>query len=774
MKSYLRFLLRNKLYTTIMAVGLIVSLAFVIIMSCFVWQNMRVNRMYPDQDRMYLIGKKGSIHSNAVIARTMKDAIPEIEDATVVFKSGTQSFSTIEDKRIERRSFMGVEKNFFEWFPTRFVYGSPEVLNDVNNAIITESLARMHGGKDAVGKTLNLGGFLELTVSAVIEDFDDTVFGNEVILVNFGHPHFDHWRNSSIGYMGSGMLSIVKAKEGTDENELVKKMDEVYEKDIQMKYRRDSYLCLTGLDEVYTSENNSGYDGFKKGNAGLMTAFSIVVVFLLISAIFNYINLSIALAGRRSKEIASRMLLGEDRRSVFLRNIYESLGFMVVCMFLAFLLAYLSLPAVNRLINSPIPVEIKFTHDYIYMYIAMVGIAAMVCGLIPALISFNFKPIEIIKGYFRYENKRTFSKVFIVMQNAIAIIIIAVSLTMEGQIKHMIDMPLNANVDSLFICNPLNDEFGKTLRELPFVEKFGRTQGRPGSSFGTFGFPLNDDIDNSVTLDICECDLTAFELFGFKVVKSYGLPMNEGAWLTESAARRLDIDLENPIFPKQNSWVIGDAGIAGIIQDVPFSPAKSLNPEAVGIVIVCPQNGRYPDYVARLSDPSPENIRELQQLCEKEVIDTYGPDMALTSGYFPEMIESVYEDFRKQVTLVEIFMAIAIMLSALGQIAMSTYYATEKEKEIGIRKVFGGTVRSESIRNIIEYMGYCLIASIVAIPVAVWIAGRYLETFVYRMELQSWIFVVAAVAVFVVSLASILWQTLRAAHTNPTEALKKE
>ena len=148
--------------------------------------------------------------------------------------------------------------------------------------------------------------------------------------------------------------------------------------------------------------------------------------------------------------------------------------------------------------------------------------------------------------------------------------------------------------------------------------------------------------------------------------------------------------------------------------------------------------------------------------------------MALTSGYLPDMIANVYDDYRKQITMVEIFMAIAILLSALGQIAMSTYYATEREKEISIRKVFGGTVCSESTRSIFEYMRYCLIASVIAIPVAVWVAGRYLETFVYKMDLPIWIFSVAALGVLAVSIASVLWQTLRAARTNPAEALKKE
>ncbi len=775
MKSYLRFLSRNKLYTVIMAVGLSVSLAFVIIMSCFVWQNMNANRMYPDQDRMYAIGFMGSLHSNDRMAGVMMEAIPEIISATTVANSGTQSFSTIDGINVPGRSMMLIERNYFDLFPTEFIYGDETVMDDVNNVIITESLANMHGGQDVIGKRLNLGGFLDLTVAAVIKDFDDTIFADELIVVNSGHSKFDHRREGSLQQASNGILSVIKVKEDTDENELLKKIETVYGKDIvEQNLRRESNLCLTRLDKIYTSANNSGYDGLKKGDARLLTAFSIIVVFLMISAIFNYINLSTALSGKRSKEFASRMILGEDKTRVLTRSIFESFGFTAICMCVAFLLAYVSLPAVNRLVNSPIPILMRFSHGYIYMYLIILGVTALLCGITPALIRFNFKPIDVIKGHFRHESKRTFTKMFIVLQNVIAIIIIAVSLTMEAQIRHMMDMPLNANSDSLFICHTSNNEFENTLRELPYIEKFGAADGRPGNAYATYGFPLNGDLDKHVTLGLLECDTTAFDIFGFKTVRDYGLPSGEGVWLMESAVRKLEIDPDDPVFPEQNSWIIGNSKIAGIIEDVPCNFALSFNDEMVGMVIVRTMHYNRTSFVAELSDPSRDNIRELHELCTKEIVEKYGPEMAQLSGYCPDMNAMVYEDMRKQITMVEIFMIIAILLSALGQVAMSTYYATEREKEIGIRKVFGGTVRSETIRNIYEYIGYCIIASFVAIPISVWIAGQYLETYAYRMNLPIGIFVIANAAVFAISILSVLWQTLRAARTNPAEALKKE
>ena len=136
MKSYLRFLSRNKLYTAIMAVGLSVSLAFVIIMSCFVWQNLNVNRYYPDQDRMYAVGNKGDVMSNISMAQVMADAVPEIECATSIVVQRMEP-AYIEGVEVDEDSFMGIRKGFFEMFPMKFYEGDPEVLNDLNNAIIT-------------------------------------------------------------------------------------------------------------------------------------------------------------------------------------------------------------------------------------------------------------------------------------------------------------------------------------------------------------------------------------------------------------------------------------------------------------------------------------------------------------------------------------------------------------------------------------------------------------------------------------------------------------
>jgi len=157
--------------------------------------------------------------------------------------------------------------------------------------------------------------------------------------------------------------------------------------------------------------------------------------------------------------------------------------------------------------------------------------------------------------------------------------------------------------------------------------------------------------------------------------------------------------------------------------------------------------------------------------CEKMLGTYMEPEY---NDFLKNVVASKYNKTKRQMRLIELIMGISVLLSLLGLVAMSTHFASEREKSIAIRKVFGGTLESETRRNLNEYVIMILIANVIAIPLAVWLCGRYLEDFVYRIDLHPWIFVVTVLLSFVIAIGSVLWQTLRAAKTNPAEALKKE
>ncbi len=157
--------------------------------------------------------------------------------------------------------------------------------------------------------------------------------------------------------------------------------------------------------------------------------------------------------------------------------------------------------------------------------------------------------------------------------------------------------------------------------------------------------------------------------------------------------------------------------------------------------------------------------------CEA-VFGTYmEPD---SNGFVSEVIAKNYDKTKRQMRLIELIMAISVILSLLGLVAISSHFASEREKSIAIHKVFGGTMQSEIRRNLKEYIVMILIANAIAIPVAVWLCRRYLEEFAYRIDLSPWIFVVTVALSFVIAIGSVLWQIVSVARVNPVGALKKE
>ena len=774
MKSYLRFLSRNKLYTAIEVVGLSVALAFVILMSCFVWQQRSVGRQYPDFKNIYCAGYYNTTFSSVRFSNIISDQIPEIEKTVNIVR-----YEGHMDESIGFRAYMAVSSDFFELFPCRFIAGNRDALKDASNVIITESMAENFGGIDALGKDFHISNDRYI-ISAIIEDQEYSIFESQYkIFVSLEHPDFALFKNLDKykGIADGNTLTFHKIRKGSDIGEIRRKMNQI----------NDSYLIreedkglelydLTRLDKLYFSDSNQG-NGIKRGNATIMLAFSIIAIFLLISAIFNYINLSTALAGKRSKEMATRMLLGDSRTKVMGIYIKESLLMTFVCICLAFLIAQACLPYINRLIDSPVPVTISFSPSQMILYLLIMIVTGLSCGMIPGIISFRFRPVDTLKGSFRYRSKKTLTKIFIIFQSSIAIIMIAVALAMSSQIRHMMDMPVQAEIDSLYRCNTqtFNPGVEQKLRELPYVSEIGKTYGRPCGNALNNIVPLDENYKNLVYIGEIHCDAAAFRMYGFNVIRDYGRPGMRGAWLTEGAAQALGINLDDPVLPREMDRMYQGFEVAGIIKDFALRTAINLNENEYGVVYVydkwMPFAG---DYIVKMKSITEENLKELEDISTEEARDNFGPDVHVNSGLLEDLIKADYTQTRNQLAMVNIFMIIAIMLSALGQIAMSTYYATEREKEIGIRKVFGGTIRSESLRSLREYMVYCVIAGIIGVPVAVWICMKYLETFSYRMPDKPWIFIVATIIIFVISLVSVLWQTLRAARTNPAEALKKE
>ena len=783
MKTYLKFLSRNKLFTLIEAIGLSVSLAFIIIAFCYVMQQYAVTKENPDRERIY------AVCADKANSYGMKDAfdgkLPEVECVTRF------QFHQDEIIKSENQTFVGTQllcdRQFFDIFPVKLVEGKPDDLNHQGAAFISEDLARKMEG-EIIGRELILRSDT-LNIIGVFSDLGSSLMYPTEVIANFetSRNNVDVMYRKNLYTWFSNINVFLKVRPDTDCDELLEKLKDLYVETYKKSKEKGEDVGLMRLDELFFS----GSAAFlRKGDKSMLKTTTIIGLLLLISALINYINLNLALTGKRAKEMASRRLLGAQRTDIIGKYLTESFVFTLVCFAIGLLIAEAILPVVNQLLRTSIEIRVPYSPSYLFGYLMIVVIVSLLAGLIPAFIIAKTQPIEVVRGTFRYHSKMVLSKVFIVLQNVLAIALIALVLTMELQMRHMMNRSMGLDMENLYFhCSDLNytdelEPWVNDLRALPCVKEIGFAENVPGVVRMKFGVNKMGETDKHSHVCLLQCDKQAFEMFGFQVVEQYKEADENSFWITENTVAGMT-GMPHGVnnYDTIMAWVNGNLGndCCGVIKDFNMYDALHATDEDYAIVFggdlgfsgVAEPNVVNP--LLEIVGDHKEAKKAIDALYKKHCEAVFGTYMEPDyNDFINNVIAKQYDKTKRQMRLIELIMGISVLLSLLGLVAMSTHFASEREKTIAVRKVFGGTMESEIRRNLREYLILILIANIIAIPVAVWLCHRYLEDFAYRINLSPWIFVVTVALSFVIAIGSVLWQIVSVARVNPVNALKKE
>ena len=789
MKSYLKFLSRNKLYTAIEAVGLAVSLAFVILIGSYVVQQYEVAHESPQWKRTFALGTNEFLGLTYWDKEELEMNIPEVEAATHVALMWRPRLQ-IGDEYISGTG-MEADASFFDVFPQyRIVEGNIKDFVGKNDVLVSESLARriVPEGESVVGRIIEVGES-KRTVKGVFADFDGTFFVPFDVIAHIS----DSWAASQPKSFGSiGNYSTwYRVREDASLAEVERKVKDLLHKnyDAIWKAERVDKWHPYRMDEAFFHPgNNTGTT--RIGNRQMLRLLTVVVLLLLLSAIFNYVNLSLALTGKRSKEMATRRLLGADKSGILWKYIGESVAFTGVCFAAALVLSYLLTPMMNSLVvtqdaellaagfdDTAVRISFMMTPGYIAAYLAGILLLGTACGLLPALVASRYEPIDVIKGTLRRRSKMVLSKVFIVVQNVLAVFLIAMALLMEAQMRHMLSRPTHAATDNLYYVEYAARDYDMAklfldkVRELPFVTRVGMGRGLPGHIFMVQGIQVDEE--HHVDMPIILCDSTYFRLLGLEIQEDFGHPLVNSLWMSESAFRGSGASDTTTVFVRRMSMNgARPEFIGGIVHDFPTSAASSGESNLNGAIVVTrSEDLSYANCLLIGTSGEDKSYDEAIRKAYREYrLEQSGvEEPAWTYGFVSDLNYQQLEPERRTLRLVELFAVLAVLISLLGLLAMSTYFAEENTKQIAVRKVFGSDVTHETWRNVRSYMVLTGIACAIGIPLAVWAARVYLERFAYRVENYGWVFVVAVI----ISLA-IAFGTVLAAKTNPATELKKE
>lgn len=771
-KSYFNFLNRNKAYTLINVFGLSISLMFVILIGVYTQQEFGMDKMNSKADRIYVLGQSskdddctGSHHD---IQQKLMSRYPQIETTCAIAKytlkvnapSGGNMFAT----------FLFTDSTFYRIFDFKLLEGNRNtVLNAPNDAVITKDFARRYfGNVDPIGKILKKDS-VNFVVTGVAENMQNSCIRNIDVLTTFGNVKY---ANTSL--VGPGMANAM----GTDVFILTRPHTDLLSKTEDMKrYFRtffwiyqlkdlDKGVTLTPLSKLYFSPRKSVSGNFDSGDKKLVGILFTVGLVILSFSIINYINLTVAQSGFRAKEMATRRLLGSRRIDIVLRLVMESIILCIISLVIGVFWAFTFAPFTDRLLETKLVMSNIFKPEDLLILVAMILLMGVLAGIIPALVISTAKPIEVVRGTFRRKTKMFFSKVFITFQNILTILMIASSITMVWQIHHLIHAPLGYNTKNVIIVgNPRDSSkvgtFISELRRHPCIVNV--------SACG--GTPFDRGLDNTMpyhwrTVDfrVFVADTSFMSIYGLKLVRDNHIDDENGVYVNRQALAEMGLDMN----AKSLMYYNKPYKIRGIVNDFHLG---DITMERHPVIIHIRKRIRWPwEFSVEVTGDPVEAYKQVQKVYK----DVYGEVLDEDKPYIEQKIENVFESQIRISNILMLFTGIAVVISFLGLLAMSTYFIQQHSREFAIRKVFGCS-NNKIWRDLIRtFLSYVVIAFVIAVPIIYYFMSKWLSAYTYRIPLSPLIFIAAGLFCLIISFFTVFIQSYVASNANPADYLKRE
>ena len=773
MKSYFKFLSRNKVYAVIEMLGLALAFGFIIILAAYARTEFAVGTKQPLSKQLYAIGRENSFGMTLGTAEEFFPSIPEIKSWTRIAYLEDKDI-TIGDNYYSVKA-VAVDSNFLQLFDYRLTgCNKNRILTSADEILISENFAKKaFAGEDPIGRTITQKD-KNYTIAGIIEDFGpcDVFYYCDVFMCMSVMEGIV----SKMDQFGSTQTFVTLA-DGANPDSIARKLLDKYCGYWDL-YKRDASQgdllygsSLTRLDNIYFSGIES-YDIIRIGNKKTVEILLAVALVLLVSAIFNYINLTVAQAGKRAKEMATRRLMGESQMGIMQRYIRESFVFTFGCFALGCVSAYCLKPLMNELLTTDILLQVDCTSAILALM--LICIISLISGTLPALISLRFKPIEVVKGGFRFRNKMVFSRVFIVCQNVISTVLIAVALTMTIQMRHLVNLPCGYNTENLielftytlgFPDMDAPNELAKRLKALPCVEEVGMYMNNPVHCSDN---SLHDEDEKmSWIISLSTVDSTSFKLLGFKVVEQYSAPLNGTCWFTEDAKKRYGITEKNRNLGRT------EYQCCGIITDYRSRDAlREPMDDSHNVVMI--KNDLCAGLLIKVTGDRKKAADAVADVWRKVAKEYLGVPKEPEMNYLDDQLNNALTGERNTMTLVSIFMGLSVLISALGLFAMSIYYAEQQKKSIALHKIAGAETHQAVLKLSRPFVVASLIAIVIATPISIKLMQHYLEGFYNRIPFPWWVLIAAAMISLAISVFSILSQTLKTACANPIDSIKTE
>jgi putative ABC transport system permease protein len=800
-KTALRNLMRYKGFSFINILSLAIGVTGCLLIGLFVWDEWKFDKSIPEGENIYRMYGQRTDHNATtyqapvppMYATFLQQQYPEIDTATRMMMIGDKYLMGVGEKTAYEEKGRFVDPSFFQVFPFKFLKGDPNTaLTAPATIVLTQELSQKYfGNEDPLEKTIKIDTDT-FTVKGVLATLPDHIHLDFRYLMSLSSVNLPQERMEK--WTWTQFYTYVKLKPGTNVKQLQDKFQAYIKNEIEPRENNSDVSTMPvfqPLKDVHLNSSDFIYDHAKRGNATYVKGLTIIALFVLLIACFNFINLATARSFRRAKEIGVRKVVGADRRQLVVQFIGETVLLSVFAVIIAVIATLLILPYLNSFTEKNISFNLFSNPLLLLLVMAAAIVIGIFAGIYPALILSGFKPIKVLKSTKAAgENIRTgwLRQGLVVIQFALSALLIISSIIVFRQTKFLNDKDLGFNKEQLIYFQTRGDvttnleTFKSELLQSSNIISVTSGYGLPGDQFAGESVKLpgrGEDKSQPTNLFIGDHDYV--KTLGLNIIagrdfsKEMSTDVEEAFIINETAVKEFGFDTPENALGQQihwDKWIADSANpvkkgkVIGVVQDFHY---KSLHEKVTSSVIQI-----YPPVLFKVAVKLKTADVQKTIAYINETWNKFSPQYPLDYKFMDETYEQMYKSETKLSSILWIFTFMAIVVGCMGLFALAAFTAEQRTKEIGIRKVLGA-----SVMNIVgllskNFLMMVFIASLIAFPVAWWAMNNWLEDFPYRINISWWVFGITAVVAVTIALITISFQAIKAATTNPVKSLRTE
>lgn len=794
LRTALRSLFKNRFYTAINIFSLTVGLSCCVLITLYIAHETSYDKFHSKGNRIarvimeYSFGGSvttGNFTSTKVLP-AFKKQFPQIEEGVRMVQY--ERVISHEDKLFSEKKVMFADSTFFDLFDFKMAQGNPKAaLSGLNKIILTKTAAyKYFANTDPVGKILYVGSNrVPYEVTGIMEDIPSNSQMRFDMLASFSSLEANQDRT----YWNANYTTYLLMRSPDDIKTVEAKIPGFIKE--EMKDQGSVHLTYF-LEPLFNIHLLSAYDSFEpNNNIQYIYIITGVALLILLIACFTYINLNTARSLERAKEVGIRKTVGASFKQIFVQFMGESVILTVIATLLTVVIVWLVLPLFNQLTDKEIPLSLFYSKTILLALLGSMLVIIFLSGSYPALVVSRFQPIKVLKGSFaRSGSGNTLRRSLTVFQFGISLFLLVSTFIIQKQLHYIRSKNMGYTREQVLMLpsdskiTATISSFKSELKKVPGVMYVSRAQNAPHNIIGGYNMrsaqmpsnaqlnvkanPIDEEYIPATGIEILygsnftEKDITSVEQYTFDMdpaLKNFPFIINE------TAAKQLGFDPAKAVGQKMFLDDTRPGYVKAVIKDFHFQSIH--NP--IGPLVLFPT--QWSSVI--LVKTAKGDISNMLAGIEKQW-KSMAPHRPFQFKFLDDEFNKMYTSELRLGKVFNIFTGISILLAIIGLLGLCSYAAQQRIKEIGIRKIMGAGITDIIKLMSGDFIKLSLISMLIAFPLAFISINKWLQSFAYRINIEWWLFLLAAI----IGLSLVLLTTgilaARAASINPVKNLRTE